>query len=642
MWQLWKKRLVACLAGAIILFSTGCSFPTSGISSSSSGGDSTIDPPQQVNISALTERNNVFKALSGQDALDRQIMPANEGNGKLVGVFYSLWMGNYYNLKGNPYFKNYNNVTEMLKTKEGREELFSVKASSDDTIEMYFSDEPLFGYYNNRDRWVVDNHVKMFISAGVDFLVIDVSNKSGKQDGNNDGKNFYKDALTVLLEVLGEYTNAGYNAPKVTFLTNTNSVERVTELYDFMYKQNLYKDAWFCDTDQGRNPNGKPWMVMPKADKSALGPEVASKFYFRDTIWPNGVKSDNGLPWISFETTQPVYNGIINVSVAQHPWGHMSDSVQYKISPNDIDYYNKNRGRGYNYTTGANSSAGLASGTNFETQWDNAIKSDARIAIITQWNEWAALKLFASVQGMEGKKAVWFDCFDFEFSRDIEPVNSEYGDNYYMQMVRNIRRFKGMTGAGVQVDNKTLTTNRITSDWSAVRSGVADFSGTANRDYTNALEKGANYTNDSKRNDIVEVRVASDSTKLYILVTTKHNLTVANDEDATWMNIWLRTEGVSGNPNGYDFVINRHRTSSMASVEMFTGKNPKLVTNIPYVISGKYIQFTLDKADMGIETGKPFRLKITDNVDLITKDVKTLYSYGDSAPYGRLDYSFVI
>src|SRR5271166_2777688 len=35
------------------------------------------------------------------------------------------------------------------------------------------------------------------------------------------------------------------------------------------------------------------------------------------------------------------------------------------------------------------------------------------------------------------------DEFDAEFSRDIEPMKGAHGDNYYYQLVANIRRFKG-------------------------------------------------------------------------------------------------------------------------------------------------------------------------------------------------------
>ena len=105
----------------------------------------------------------------------------------------------------------------------------------------------------------------------------------------------------------------------------------------------------FDNTDEGRNSSGKPWVTTNAY--SALPTDIQNKFYFRDTLWPSWTQTDfpNGLPWMSFEGTQRVHNGIISVSVAQHLSGHMSDSVQF------ADMYHANRGRGYDYTTGKNS-----------------------------------------------------------------------------------------------------------------------------------------------------------------------------------------------------------------------------------------------------------------------------------------------
>ena len=52
------------------------------------------------NITPLNERQNVEKALCGTDALGREITPAGEENGRLVGLFYTLWLGNYFSDEG--------------------------------------------------------------------------------------------------------------------------------------------------------------------------------------------------------------------------------------------------------------------------------------------------------------------------------------------------------------------------------------------------------------------------------------------------------------------------------------------------------------------------------------------------------------
>jgi len=78
-------------------------------------------------------------------------------------------------------------------------------------------------------------------------------------------------------------------------------------------------------------------------------------------------------------------------------------------------------------------------GLNFEEQWRRALELDPEVVFITGWNEWIAMQLNKT----EGP-AIFCDQFNLEFSRDVEMMKGGYGDNYYMQMAGNIRRFKGI------------------------------------------------------------------------------------------------------------------------------------------------------------------------------------------------------
>ena len=177
-----------------------------------------------VTIAPLTERRNVQDALCGTDALGRTIAPSSPTtNGRLVGLFYVLWLGNDYSDEGTPYFDGIYDISKM-----DWNDVFSGGGSP--FVKHHFYGEPLFGYYNMRDYWVVERHVQMFIAAGIDFLGIDATNN-----------NIYEGPLAVLLEILETYRVAGYKAPKLMFLTNTNSHERVQQLYDFMYGEEKYK-----------------------------------------------------------------------------------------------------------------------------------------------------------------------------------------------------------------------------------------------------------------------------------------------------------------------------------------------------------------------------------------------------------------
>lgn len=599
------KKAVCALAAVLLLFSCGACGTAPSRAPGGTADDGTIEP--------LEERTNVEYALCGTDALGREISPAGKTNGKLVGLFYTLWLGNDFSETGEPRFDG---IYDMSKMK--RSVIYSGGGSP--FVKMHFYAEPLFGYYNQCDAWVTERHVQMFIAAGIDFLAIDATNTD-----------YYPQPLTVLLDTLESYRTAGYRVPKILFLTNTNSHERVTEIYEFLYRENRYQALWFCDGDEGRNPDGKPWITMRAEEKAYLDQEIAAAFYFRDSQWPNEAFKENGLPWIEFTRPQPVHNGIISVSVAQNSGMHMSNSVQFERSPNGIDYYNSNWGRGYTSAAGCNDKSKVDEGANFQEQWDAAIRSGARIAFILEWNEWAALKLAAEVEGI-GNTVVFFDCVTPEFSRDIEPINGYYGDNFYMQMIQNIRAFRGQSGDGISVETAELSPTEITGAWNRVSSGIADFSGSETRNYANC-DGSAVYTNTTKRNDITEIRVAACGDKVYVLLTAAQKIAVSQDAD--WMNLWIRTSAHPENACGYDFVINRSRNEETADIEKLTADGAEIVGSAALCVRGNLIQYSFDRSLLGAW----FQLKATDHVDP-AEDLLSLYTTGDSAPYGRLNYLF--
>ena len=78
-------------------------------------------------------------------------------------------------------------------------------------------------------------------------------------------------------------------------------------------------------------------------------------------------------------------------------------------------------------------------GYNFQEQWKRAFELEAPFVMVTGWNEWIAGRW-----GEAGGPLVFVDQFNEEFSRDIEPMKGGHGDNYYYQLVANVRRFKGV------------------------------------------------------------------------------------------------------------------------------------------------------------------------------------------------------
>ena len=87
----------------------------------------------------------------------------------------------------------------------------------------------------------------------------------------------------------------------------------------------------------------------------------------------------------------------------------------------------------------------------FSEQAEQALEIDPEFLMITGWNEWSAMRFTDTNSTMMCGKPIkpgdtyFVDDYNHEFSRDIEPLRGDFGDNYYYQMADIIRRFKGVS-----------------------------------------------------------------------------------------------------------------------------------------------------------------------------------------------------
>ena len=103
--------------------------------------------------------------------------------------------------------------------------------------------EPLFGYYEHGDEWVIRRHAMMLTMADVDFILFDTTNLT-----------MHKENALKVMKIFNEYQQAGWNVPKFAFYTNSEPGKRAQEIYENIYKTEMYPDVWFM-------PNGKPLLV---------------------------------------------------------------------------------------------------------------------------------------------------------------------------------------------------------------------------------------------------------------------------------------------------------------------------------------------------------------------------------------------
>lgn len=593
--------------------------------------------PQEDEILLLNTCEQTINSLTATDALGRTV-PSVSGtdNEKYVGLFYFLWNGQERTKQTNIY-----DATKLME-ELGDEFWDGTEILSSPPNQFHYWGEPLFGYYNAQDPYVLRRHMEMITMAGIDFLVFDATNQFT-----------YNQVWQVLFPIMEEFAAQGFDVPKIMFYTNTESEQRVTQLYSQLYEKGLYKDLWFC-------PNGKPLIIC--ANKAGCSEEIRNFFDFRSSQWPGTPDKEDGFPWIDFNRSQKVYpkggvtgGTIMSVSVSQHPGWPFSDSIQYKdvTAASGGTYYNENWGRGYTSEAGVNDPSKIDEGANFQEQWNNALREDPSTVFVTGWNEWIAVKFYEDITVTTGvpsrlnlpdRRVFFVDTINEEFSRDIEPMKGGYGDNYYLQMIQNIRAYKG-TGEGETVSGQKLTidVNGTVKQWESVQTSFRDFVGDAVvRNYVDAA--GINtYTDNSARNDISEIRLAYDAENLYIMVSTAENITAYEEGDLTWMNVMLGVEGATGEAfEGFQYVINRSPDGEKTSVEKcVAGYSFETIGQADYSVNGKYLQIAIPKTLLGLNDSFTLKVKVTDHITH-PEDIMDYYVSGDSAPIGRLSYKWKV
>lgn len=584
-----------------------------------------------------------FMRTSATDDYDRSFGEVTDYNGNVVGIFYFLWLSQASVTTNVDSYIEDGNVEAVLTGDEvGMAPAFT------------YWGEPMYGFYQVEDEWVVRKHVELFINAGLDFICFDCT--------NND---FYQAAAKAVLDVLLEYAEMGYDVPRAMFMTNSDSTLMTENIYNAFYRRDTYDAVWFYGNGD------KPWIISSYAGSDA---NILDRFYFKPAQWPNRFYNENGFPWISWHYPQETYTDrendytIMSVSVSQHtgiggslsdagvtginfsisglfaPYNYdtLSDSLKARVSSETATkYYNYNWGRGYSHETGSNDYDSALANVNFEEQWDSALQNeDVNLVFVTGWNEWIAQK--QSKDPLLGSSYGYFvDTFSTEFSRDIEMMNGGYLDNCYLQLVANIREYKGV-GYGTQVTRNATVAKGTDlfdlSNWSAApvyKDLVGETEPRA------ALGAGGNYyTNDTGRNDIQEVRVASDEEYVYFLVAAAEDITAKEAADTRWMNVFIGIEGAEGGWNGLQYVVNRSLDGTTASLDKIENGAYASVGTAATVVSGRYMLVQVAKKSLGIE-GDEFGIvfKVTDNLQK-DFDVTDLYTNGDAAPIGRINYSY--
>jgi hypothetical protein len=279
-----------------------------------------------------------------------------------------------------------------------------------------------------------------------------------------------------------------------------------------------------------------------------------------------------------------------------------------------------------------------ATGRNFAEQWEHALKIDPELIFVTGWNEWIAGRFDIHAPFYQPGPVTFVDEFDPEYSRDIEPMIGGHGDNYYYQLIANIRRYKGARPIPI-VEPKLIAVDGRFDDWKEVQPEFRDTIGDpVHRDYP-GWGKNDRYVNQTGRNDIVAAKFSYDAQNAYFYVRTKDALSPADDPN--WMLLFL---DVDCNPKtgwlGYDFVINRKvDADGTATLERnIDGKYawgwPQKIT---YRTVGNELELVIPWTFLGEKQPSAIDFKWADNIQQ-TGDWSDFTMNGDTAPNDRFNY----
>ena len=559
----------------------------------------------------ITEKAiNPGMAWPATDALGRDVPVAGEAPkarpDRFVGMFYFLTLGRP------P--KNLNDVAKVLAQDPDavkKPELWKPN-------ESYFWGEPLFGYYNTQDPWVLRRHANLLADAGVDTLIFDTTNRVT-----------YPEVYLKLCEVFTQIRKEGGRTPQFCFMTNTKAGETADELYNTLYSPGLYKDLWFIW-------QGKPLLICDPAEASSA---VKDFFNLRRAHWPFELVNtpyawhwEAAYPQVYGYTDDPAEPEMVNVAVAQNL--RITDAVPTNMSRRDA------RGRSF-HNGGKDTSPGAVNqGHNFAEQLTRAYELDPPFVMVTGWNEWTA-----GCYRREDEPVCFVDQFDQEYSRDIEPMKAGHGDNYYLQLVAGIRRYKGVPALPKASAARIIRLEGGFAQWRDVGPEFADHVGDADhRDFPGA--GGLHYTNTTGRNDLVAMKVARDDEQVAFHVKTAQPLSPRTDP--AWM--WLFIDA-DQNPKtgweGFDFIVNRivePDGSTWLEKNDGTGNwNWIKVAPIQITTKGPELMLVIPRAALGLPIGKTalaLDFKWMDNMQR-PGDPMDFYLSGDAAPDGRFKYRYV-
>jgi hypothetical protein len=607
--------------------------------------------------------------------------PVKTDQRRVVGIFYITWHSDSLaNLKS-PYAADVSRilVADPNARLDAKNPLW--------TEGSYHWGEPEAGYFLSKDEYVIRKDMSMLADAGVDVLVMDVTNAVR-----------YWDEWDVVFRVMQEMKAEGNKVPQFCFWAfNGPVITVVQDLYDRIYEPGRYRDLWFLwdgkplllyngtprvDANGGGAQNPNPhYDASAKTDPNNPhhgDPDYTEEFYKDYTKEVKSFFTLRTMWWGYYEWAGRRYVGTEDnwsfgldmaddrvkamdpydlvsthdgqreeaaVTPAQHPaslvgksWSRAKGEPQLNEYDLPVSAYVPWLGKTVERSEGY--------GIYFQERWDEAIEANPQFLYINDWNEWTAGKYHPAegrtTRFMRRDSTYFFvDQYNAEFNRCLQPMKGGYTDNYYMQMAQNIRRYKGVRPIPEVRGLSRIRIDGRFEDWA--RSGVEyrDTVGdTFHRDYPGY--GGLHYRNDSGRNDIVTCKVAVGRDAIQFYAETRDALTPPTGSN--WMLLLIDADRDSSTGwYGYDYLVNKKVLDGSTTTLMryAAGRSSGAwveVARLDYRYAGKMLELAVPRRRLGLRSNAfSFDFHWCDGPSDLDDPI-SLCINGDSAPNRRFNY----
>jgi len=549
------------------------------------------------------------------DALDRQLTSYDEAgpkrDGKVVGVFYYTWHGYH----GDKVYDISKIIPAFIS-----DPLSPSNPNWGPPGSFHFWGEPETGYSRAEDPWVIRRDLQMLSNAHVDFLYIDVTNAYT-----------YLETVKVLCEVSLQMRKEGIYTPEIAFTTKAFSGIIMNNLYDEFYASGMFEELWF-------KWNGKP-LILGDFDDPELRPEVKDFFTIRYSwAWTDTKNKPNHWQWVDTYpqdygwSTDPSVPEQIIVSVAEHPVSTRGTSLSNNTEPpvNNL-YLTEFTGQGQHVAE----------------QWERALEVDPPVVMVTQWNEFVAQRFIWEAgngtyagRPIKNGDSYFVDAFTEEFNRDMVPMKGGHTDNFYYQLISNIRKYKGMSPPQEFSAPTTMVIDGNFAEWANTSPVFRDPPGDIMHRNYRGYDPSVMFVNNTGRNDILESKSIYDENNIYFYVKTKEVLSPSTDPN--WMLLFLDVDRNKGTGwEGYDYVVNYGvKSETETTLKQWDGVSWVNELAVGYAVNGDALEISVPRNAVMLSSETPqFHFHWADNIQKMN-DIASFFTEGESAPDRRFNFNY--